>query len=217
MAINYRVGTIIIAAVTIIGTIFDSVQLFFITRDQNKNMYIYMPDVNVYRALTIVANVISLICATCLYFVISIEIKRNVKRRKFLLPYAIWGTILCIWKLTEFTILATKYGRKIDNVRYAIILLGAFVLFTFVCVELSYYRLLTHDNGSKLNSKSMVLVESPYKRRKSRPSVTGRVYYDDSDDEDGVSRKKSKKDHPQSNGFLSNKLKDINENVFMMT
>ena len=134
MAINYRVGSIIIAAVTIIGTIFDSVQLFFITSDHTNTMFVYITNVKLHRALTLTANIISLICASCLYFVISLDIKANVKRRKFLLPFTIWGSILCVWKLTEFSVLVMRFGGKIDNIRYAMKFLAALILFIFVCI-----------------------------------------------------------------------------------
>ena len=203
MAINYRVGTIIIAAITIIGAIFDSVQLFFPAKGDTKHFQ-YLNNVKLHQALSVIGNLLSLMSSSCLYFVISIDIKTNVQRRRFLIPYCVWGFIVCIWRFTAFTLLVLRFGNEIDNVTYAMWLGGAIIMFLFAVVEFSYYRLLSHDNGSRLDSKSLVLNERPFQLRKYRLGVTGRIYYND-DEEVVAGKKKKKKDKKGDKDFLRSK------------
>jgi len=217
MALNYRVGTIIIAAIIVIGTIFDSVQLFFPT-DGRTNYYTYLDNVRLHQGLTIVANIISLVTVSCLYAVISIDIETNVRRKKFLLPFILWATVLCVWRLTAFTVLLTKFGSKIDKVTYTMWLGGAVMLFLSACLEISYYRLLSHDNGAKLDSKHLVLKESSYQWRKYELGPLGRVYYNDDEEVVAGEKKKKKKSDDDNNNkdFLSSKLNAMNKNMFII-
>ena len=226
MAINYRVGTIIIAAITIIGGIFDSVQLFFPPPPQGtegfnatNKQFLYVDNVALYRGLSVAANIVSMVASMGLYFVISIDIKLNVQRRKFLLPFSIWSLFICVWRLIAFAILLLKYGEEIDRVTYAMWLGGAFVMLMFSGVELSYYRLLSHDNGSKLDSKSLMLKERPLQLRKYRLGVMGRIYYSDENEkggsEEGSDGGKKKKKKKNDHEFLRNQLKQMNANLFI--
>ena len=216
MAINYRVGTIIIAAITIIGAIFDSVQLFL--PNGRTKYYIYVDNVTLYQGLSVTANIVSVVASLGLYFVISIDIKQNVQRRRFLLPFSIWALVICVWRLVAFTVLVLKYGDELDKVTYSMWIGGALIMFFFSCIELSYYRLLSHDNGSKLDSRSLMLKERPLQLRKYRLGVTGRIYYNDGDGEGGTEgdKKKDKKStDPSDNGFLRSHLKEMNANLFI--
>ena len=221
MAINYRVGTIIIAAITIIGAIFDSVQLFFPPKGHIK-YYIYLDNVTLYQGLSITLNLVSVVASLGLYFVISMDIKLNVQRRRFLLPFAIWALVICVWRLVAFTVLVLRYGDKIDNATYVMWIGGALIMFMFSCIELSYYRLLSHDNGSKLDSKSLMLKERPFQLRKYRLGVVGRIYYNDEDEAEGEAedggdhkKKKKKKGGKNDHEFLRNHLREMNANLFM--
>lgn len=217
MAINYRVGTIIIAAITIIGAIFDSVQLFL--PNGRTKYYIYVDNLTLYQGMSVTANVVSVVASLGLYFVISIDIKQNVQRRRFLLPFSIWALVICVWRLVAFTVLVLKYGQELDKVTYSMWIGGALIMLFFSCIELSYYRLLSHDNGSKLDSRSLMLKERPLQLRKYRLGVTGRIYYNDGDGEAGVDandkRKKKKNSDSPDNEFLRSHLKEMNANLFM--
>lgn len=137
MGVNHRIATIIIAGVTIIGAIFNSSNLFVY-----KEQILYLSNRQLYRALIVTCDIISLISACCLYNVISIDDTVNRSKKKFLLPFIIWESLQCVGKFIVLLFYIFKYGNEMDHISYLIKGLTSLTLLIFVLVELSYYKVL---------------------------------------------------------------------------